>query len=233
MLLFSDAHCHLQNATNPDMAINQARAHGVGKIVCAATHPDDWHSVCNIVSQHHDIHGTVGIHPWHATNIVPMWRDKMIQILIQNPKLQIGEIGLDKYHPNMDTQIDIMCAQMKIAADLKRGVWIHCVGAWDKILKILKDQRNNRPPYTVFHKFNGDVGIIERLINEYNAYFSFANNPKPQTIAAIPIERILTESDSDTPTDVVQNAQNIANILNMDLNQLTSIVNNNLTKVLI
>ena len=120
MLLFSDAHCHLQNATNPDMAIKQARAHGVGKIVCAATHPDNWHSVCNIVSQHHDIHGTVGIHPWHATNIVPMWRDKMIQILIQNPKLQIGlEIEANRnlfknpwiaisgtsYHKSVDAEI--------------------------------------------------------------------------------------------------------------------------------
>ena len=73
---------------------------------------------------------------------------------------------------------------------------------------------------------------MQDLMTLCNAYFSFADKPNPDIIGYIPQDRILTESDTDTPADVIANTKNIANLLNIDLNTLTFIIKNNITKVL-
>ena len=85
----------------------------------------------------------------------------------------VGEIGLDKNKPNMEQQIIIFQKQLDIAIELKRIVFIHCVGAWDKILYVLKQYKKSSIPTMIFHAFNGNDDIIKYLLKNYekNLYF--------------------------------------------------------------
>ncbi len=232
MTSFSDAHCHFQNHQKPDYVIMNARTNGVGKILCNATCQNDWNAVCGVTKNYDDVWGAIGIHPWKASSATDDWHDDLQRYLVANPKLLVGEIGLDKHHPNMDMQTDICRQQLHMAGQMARGACVHCVGAWDKMLHILKEIRHTLPPVIIFHRFNGNTDIVQRLLCGCNAYFSFANNPNPNILRIIPRNRLLTESDSDNPTDVIKNAQHIANVLNINVNDLICDTEHNITKVL-
>ena len=232
MTRFYDAHCHIQNTRTPDELVQNMHAYNVELILCNATQPIEWDTICEMTHRHKNIFGALGIHPWHISQTPYNWQEELKKRLIATPKLMVGEIGLDKHHPNIDKQIAIFQTQLQMAAELRRGACIHCVGAWDKILHTLKENKRALPPVMIFHKFNGNIKIMQDLMTLCNAYFSFADKPNPDIIGSIPQDRILTESDTDTPADVIANTKNIANLLNMDLNTLTFIIKNNITQVL-
>ena len=232
MTRFYDAHCHIPDTQNIDAIVQDMRTHSIEIILNNAARPSEWKFVYNISQRHKNIFGALGIHPWHISQTTPNWQDELRQYLIANPRLMVGEIGLDKYHPNTNEQVDICQSQLKLAAELKRGTCVHCVGAWDKILHILKENKRALPPVILFHKFNGNIKIMQDLISSCNAYFSFADTTNINVIHTVPQNRILIESDTDNPIDVINNTKNIANLLNMDLNTLTSSIEQNITQVL-
>lgn len=194
---YIDAHCHYSGGKNTFFN---------------ATRPDEWDAVVAHVRD--GGHGAIGIHPWYISDANNNAIDKLRQILAKNPKLMVGEIGLDKYRPDMDRQIEIFCQQLYIATQMRRGVHIHCVGAWDKMQKILKCRGQKLPPFILFHRYSGNVADMPRLAEKYNAFFSYNNVNDATRIAQTPGARILVESDMNIPTDTTQIIQNIAAIRN-------------------
>ena len=200
MKKYIDAHCHLFNLELPD---------NIGAIV-NATRPFEWCNVINSVKNNSNVFGAVGVHPWFVADLVAGWDEKLQDLLIQNSEIMVGEIGLDKNRPDMDLQIDVFSRQLEIAAELGRGVHVHCVGAWDKILHVLKGFKTKQPPFVLFHRFSGNAGDVARLCADYNAYFSFMN--ARNVVADVPSNRILIETDSKNPTGIVRVAERVAAI---------------------
>lgn len=222
---YIDAHCHLKsNLLPPD----------VGVAITNATHPDDWESVTKIAGQG-GIYGAIGVHPWHATNLMHGWDEQMCKLLEKNPHLMVGEIGLDKNYPDLPTQLDVFVTQLKLASRYGRAAHIHCVGAWDKLLSALA---NDTPPAIVLHGAATSREIVNALL-KYNTYFSFGRaicNPTHararNALQSVPQNRILTESDSDTPIDVAGVVSKMAEILNRPLADMKNTIYNNAMELL-
>ena len=199
-MIYTDAHCHLApGAQNPEIACriyNSARA-------------ADWAVAVDISERDDDKNfATVGIHPWHITDADAEFESKMMDILSAHPNMMVGEIGLDKYHPDMPRQIEIFNKQLEIATSFRRPIHLHCVGAWDKILHIFRERGTKMPPAVVAHGFNGDAGQIQMLADKYNMYFSY---PAPREggadmarITATPQNKILVETDTFDPNDEIE-----------------------------
>ncbi len=142
---------------------------------------------------------SAGIHPWKVTKINI---SKQLSVIENTAKqkniLAIGEIGLDKFHPDFELQKDVFLNQLHIAETLKKPVLIHCVKAYSELLEILKKENLNIP--VIIHRYSGNITIAKELI-KFGCYFSFGHelfNEKsktPKVFKKIPAENIFLETD--------------------------------------
>ena len=199
---YTDAHCHLLPGTGPVDGI-------VGRI-CNAVRESEWAGFVENCAD--ETFACIGIHPWYIGTVQADWQNRMVQILQAHPQVMVGEVGLDKHHDNMQMQISVLCDQLEIAARFRRPLHLHCVGAWDKILHILKERGRELPPAILAHGFNDNPDLIEKLADKYNMFFSYCvtdvdNAPLVARIAATPRDRLLMESDADNPGVQIQKLQ--------------------------
>ncbi len=219
MQKYIDAHCHASHTPEVGAIVNAARI-------------SDWATVLALVRG--GAYGAIGVHPWYISELPHDWDVYLYKILTDNPGLLVGEIGLDKHKPAMETQISAFIRQLTMAHELDRGVCIHCVGVWDKMANILKINRNNLPPFILAHGYNGPVNMIQKFATEYNMYFSYGgrNLRNPSCILATPHNRILAETDSENPSAVIGIVNKIADILGVDPDKMADIIYDNTNRML-
>ena len=205
-----DAHSHITYITHLQQS-------GVVGTVCCATDDKQWSMLTVLMNQDKQLYGAFGVHPW----FVYLVDDKVIQrlekILKTDSKYMVGEIGLDKYKPDMDKQLDIFIKQFDLAVKLKRTMFLHCVGAWDKILHVLKQYKKVNLPIIVIHGFNANQKITKQLLQYENIMFSVGKNNingRTSRIEQIPDNRILVETDGKSDVVLKDSIKQIANIKN-------------------
>ena len=219
MQKYIDAHCHILSPAQ----MASANDCGVGRFIVNSTHRTDWATIAKMVNGK-SVYGAIGIHPWFVSEIDANWDDEMVNTLARNPHLMVGEIGLDKNHPNMPAQELIFRRGLQIAHDMGRVAHVHCVGCWGKCVEIL--HASALPPTVVFHCFSGSPELASELSHICNAYFSFGssvlNTKSTRTrtaVASVPGNRILVESDAmdvATPTIIPDVVREIAKIRGVD-----------------
>ena len=203
-----DAHSHIDYITHdfqPDV---------VGTC-CCTTDESQWGILGDMMARDNRIYGAFGTHPWFAEDIVKDFDVRLESLLKSNRLFMVGEIGLDKYKPDMEKQLDVFVRQLEIAIRLKRTVFIHCVGAWDKLLHILKQYKQSELPMIVFHSFNGNGQIMQSLLDNYNVIFSFSKNAlydRNCRIEQIPLDKILVETDGNKDVNLIDIISQIAKI---------------------
>ncbi len=212
-LKYFDAHCHI---THIDQQVV-----GVGAITNAAK-ISDWPDIVSVSKMVADIYGALGIHPWYLADTPTDWDRGLEKLLIENPALMVGEIGVDKHKPDPETQIYYFKRQFDIASNLQRGVIIHCVGMWEYMMNFLDKYSGKLPPFILFHRYSGAVANIPRLADKYNAYFSYCN-PNDRRILSTPLERLLPETDASDLTCINVIADKMALVLDTEI---TTFVNN-------
>ena len=225
---YTDAHCHITNCPHTNTMC----------CIYDAINESDWDKVIEF-SNSENIFACIGVHPWFLDDIKSDWESRLYEKLVQNPTIMVGEIGLDKHKPNLEHQIQIFVIQMEIAAKLNRPVHLHCVGAWDKILHILKAQNGKLPPVILAHSFNDNPQIIGQIAEKYNVYFSYnlhdITEKNTDIIRSTPFSRILTESDASDPTTQIQHIcasiETISKILNFSQNETANQIYNNFQRM--
>ncbi len=188
-----DAHSHIDYITHNFQ-------NDVVGTVCCATKESDWPILVDMIKHDKNIWGAFGIHPWFVELSEDGFDKRLEDLLKTNHSYLVGEIGLDKYKPNIEKQLEIFQKQFDIAIRLKRTVFFHCVGAWDKILHVLKQYKQSDLPIIVLHDFNSNDEILDKLLEYESIYFSLGKNALYDRfcrIDKIPMNRILIETDAD------------------------------------
>jgi len=200
--MYFDAHAHLQQLPRLQQAILEAQRSGVHEILCNAIYESDWPIIQKIAQQYSGVHVALGVHPCAVSAIQKGWVVRLEKILKNNPNVIVGEIGLDAQYPNLDDQELALRQQLRLAWSYQRPVVLHCFRAWDRLLHILKTQREKIPPKIMSHSHHGNPNLIPELIQRYNMCFSYSsifvpqNHPKVQAcLKATPLDRLLVESD--------------------------------------
>lgn len=183
-----DAHSHL------DYISHNFQSDVVGT-VCCATKESEWEILVKNISMDQNLYGAFGIHPWFVDTVKDGFDTRLYDLLLMDDSWMVGEIGLDKYKPDMDKQIEVFTKQLDVAVKLHRTVFLHCVCAWDKILHILKQYKLSELPIIVAHDFNGSNEIMDNLIKNYNVFFSF-KKPDLERIQKTPTDKLLIETDA-------------------------------------
>ncbi len=234
---YIDAHCHLLDAPNIDLAISNAQEQGVAAFVCAPATPAQWNAIVDLTHKYPFVFGAVGIHPWNMCELPQNYITVLEDLLIKNPKLMVGEIGLDKNRPDIPHQVHVFTEQLKIAHKYNRGVHLHCIGCWDIVMRVLSENKNALPPFILAHGFSGNKNDIAKLAAKFNMYFSYGpRNLRHQhgaaRILATPQSRILVESDGADSTVVPSLISQISEILNMETDILSDIIYENTKQIL-
>ena len=223
-----DAHSHI------DYISHNFQEDVVGTI-CCATNESDWDKLIDIMQNDKNVYSAFGIHPWFVDSVKNGFEERLETLLKTNRNFMVGETGLDKYKPDMDKQINIFQSQLNIAIHLHRSVFLHCVGAWEKILCVLKQYKQKELPIIVVHDFNANNDILDKLLQYKNIYFSLGKNfvyDRLCRIEEIPSDKILIESDADKNViltniiDKISSVKKEPDIADMIYNNTIKVINN-------
>lgn len=232
MQKYINAHCHLQNFNNVAQVLQNAEFVGIYGFISDAASVNDWEKLLELKKKYENVHVGIGIHPWYINEYSESVLEYMRNILKNNPDIMVGEIGLDKYKADIKKQESIFETQLGLACEFNRSVHIHCVGAWDRLLHILKGLREKVPHLMVLHGFAGSVEISRSLLREYNVFFSFSpviNNWKSRlnVIKEMPLDRVLVESDDANPDVILEVVKKIAEVLGLSVAQVADAIYDN------
>ena len=217
---FADVHVHLYDkrfgATLEELGqyLERAKAHGVGRSVCACASPGDWNRAAEIARKFPDVYPSFGVHPWNCRRVSGDWLAPLANFLDAFvaydgvTKAALGEVGLDFAVRDCDdalraAQEKTLRDQLELADARKIPVAVHSVRSNDRVLSIIREYSN--VPAWLLHGWSATPEEIERAV-EIGAFFSFsarsvAKNARVsrETVARVPRDRILVESDGPTP----------------------------------
>lgn len=154
------------------------------------------------------VYAAVGIHPENCGDFEPGMIDQLRQ-MAKNPRVvAIGEIGLDYYwaeNPPRELQQEVLRRQLRLAEELGLPAIIHDRDAHGDTLEIVREFPRVRG---VFHCFAGSAEMARELIKmgwmlSFNGAVTFKNAKKaPEVIAAVPLEKLMIETDAPYLTPV-------------------------------
>lgn len=245
--MFIDTHCHLTDDYSEygglDAVVTSAINAGVGVIICPTADPDAISPAINIAKKYDNVFNTIGIHPEYAGIDATQF---ITHDILNNQKvLGIGEIGLD-YHEfdcsNRNEQIKLFEQQLNLANQYNLPVAIHTRDAESDTFDILS---SNKIEHGVMHCFTSSYDLAKKMLN-HGFFFSasgiltFKNaTDVRETFAKIPLDRIVIETDSPwcapvpfrgkrcVPKMVIETAKVLANIHNIELDKLETILMTN------
>ncbi len=230
MQLYIDAHCHLKNICNYSDDLEKLISQGICGFICNAENPDNWDNILTLTQQYNNVYGCVGVHPWCIGSLQDDWVRDMQELLNKNSRLMIGEVGLDKNYPDLELQESIFMAQLELAIELNRPIHIHCVGAWDKMLRILKTYKG----CVELHAFSASDEILKQLLKKDNVFFSYSaavldsgRQKLLEVVKNTPADRILVESDTKSPLIIIDIVKRIADIKSVAVDKIADTIYKN------
>ncbi len=151
---------------------------------------------------------SVGIHPWDAHLKISTIE---FQGLITHPNcMAIGECGFDKLKgADLVKQQQMLEYQLKLAVEYHKPVIIHCVKAYDEIIKICEVYHSSIP--IIIHGFNKSYELLHQLLGKgfYVSLSRFAIQKMNFNFTEIPLEKLFLETDEDC-TMTIQEIYQIA-----------------------
>ncbi|MBU2570321.1 MAG: TatD family hydrolase [Gammaproteobacteria bacterium] len=185
--------------------------------------------------EHWDGYYSLGIHPWFIGRQDCRAALQTLESALADANLlALGECGLDRLvGAPFSEQESIFIAQLELAEQCGKPVVIHCVRAFNELLRI-KSKRKSSVPWIV-HGFNNKPSIAAWLVDR-GCYLSFGkallhpNSNAAKVLPAVPGDRTFLETDdSGLGIDSIYRAA--AAILQIDLPELQQHLENNFNRV--
>lgn len=200
-----DTHTHFYDdwlLPDAEAAIQRALDAGVGKMIQADVDSTERPRMWEIGLRHPGVlFQMAGLYPGSVT--ADNWRYELDQVHGITGVVAIGEIGLD-YHEGREyekEQKEVLRLQLELAAQRNLPVNIHLRDAWEDFLTILKDCKHLDLRGNL-HCFSGSYEVYKEA-NRYGNWsvgiggvVTFKNSKLAQTVARIPMEHILLETDA-------------------------------------
>ena len=202
-----DSHCHLNFVEfdeNRNEIINNCKNEFKYIVDCGASIEGNLRTLK--LKEEYDgfIKSTMGYHPVYAGKDDSETTQKTIEQIIENlDNIQaIGEIGLDfsekRSEDELKRQHENFHKMLELASEYDMPIVLHVREAEKHALDIVKEYHNI--PDVIFHCFSGGKTTALEAI-DCGYYISFATNAlfskkHKKNIKAVPLENMLTETDS-------------------------------------
>ncbi|MEE2676784.1 MAG: TatD family hydrolase [Planctomycetota bacterium] len=157
-----------------------------------------------LTSIYNNVFASVGIHPNYTSDAALDHWDRIVKMTKHPRVVALGETGLDRYWDfcPFDLQQDYFDRHIRLSQKTGIPFVVHMRECEQDILDMLIEARARGPLRGVMHSFTGDLAMAEKCL-ELGMYISFAgmvtfkkNEPLRKVAAAIPLDRMLVETDS-------------------------------------
>ncbi|MGL6173634.1 MAG: TatD family hydrolase [Cellulosilyticaceae bacterium] len=208
--MYFDSHAHYDDERfEEDRAVllQQLPLDGISYVVNAAASMESAYTSVQLANEYKYIYATVGVHP-HEVESMKEGDIQILKKLAQNQKVvAIGEIGLDYYYDFSPRELQRIWfkRQLELAKELDLPVVIHsreaCQETFDTLM--LSGVKTG-----VIHCFSGSKELAREYVKKgfyigIGGAVTFKNARKTvEVVEAIPLERILIETDCPYLTPV-------------------------------
>jgi TatD DNase family protein len=161
---------------------------------------------------------STGLHPWFLDDLSESTFKQIAKWVEADNCLALGEAGLDRIcKTDFEWQKKWFIKQAELSETSKKPMIIHCVKAFDEILKIRKQIRAVQP--WIFHGFNNKPEYIPEIL-DVDCYISLGiksleiGTNANKALKQIPPERLFFETDDKFVriSDIYKHASNVLNI---------------------
>lgn len=192
-----------------DQVIERALDSGVQKLILTGTSVRESQKVIEICDSYKQIHpntlyATAGIHPHDADNMNTEQLKQLSTLADHELVVAIGETGLD-FNRNFSStanQVSAFEAQLELAAEKRKSLFMHERDAAEKQIEIITDYRDHLTR-AVIHCFTGDKKTLYRYLDLdlYIGITGWVCDPKRgdalrKIVADIPLDRLMIETDA-------------------------------------
>ena len=252
MTSFVDSHCHInfpELYQNIDSILSKMSSNKVTHALCVSVTLDKLQDIFKIANTYPHIFASVGVHPDYEDIEEPSV-EELCSLAKENKVIAIGETGLDYFRVQGDLtwQRDRFRTHIKAAIQSKLPLIIHTRNAAEDTLKIMREESADQVG-GVMHCFTETLDVAIEAI-KLNFYISFSGIVTfknaidlKEVVRAIPIDRILIETDSpylapvpyrgkiNDPSNVIHVAEEIAKLKNISLEEVGQVTSQNFFKL--
>ena len=208
-----DTHCHLDGEEfreDLDTVVTRAREAGVIAIGVPGIDLKSCDTVMAVCQRYPGYcYPMLGLHP---EEVRADWKVILERIkysltshlspLTSHP-IAIGEVGLDFYWSREfeQEQLEAFEEQVRWSVETRLPLMIHCRKAQNEMMSILKKYSGDLPG-GVFHCFTGneiearELLQFDRFVLGIGGVLTFKKSNLPQTLAVVPLNRIVLETDA-------------------------------------
>lgn len=207
--MFIDSHCHLSFPELREQLPQILQAMGAAQVeaaLCICTTIEEFPTVHAIAQAHPQLWASVGVHPDNEEVHEPTL-DELVSAAASDKVLAIGETGLDYYRLNgrtleqMEWQRERFRTHIRAARQVAKPLVIHTRSSAADTLKLLVEEGGEQAG-GVFHCFTEDLAVAQAAVEmgfyiSFSGILTFKNAQSIRDVAAaLPLERILIETDS-------------------------------------
>ena len=230
--MYSESHGHLRNLADDviEQALARAAAQGVNTVLTAGIDLASSRQAIDLARRFTAIHACIGIHPWNADQYSDSALTELTAFAHDPHVVAISEIGLDYVgrmnrawtfvpdYIDKDIQRTAFTAQLRLAKAVGLPVLVHDRTPDDEVLETLEREANVTTGVAI-HGFTKDREYAQRCIRQ-GMYLSMGvrdvctpeHTPLWDVIQSTPLTRLLIETDSPNPVDVISVAEKIAEL---------------------
>jgi TatD DNase family protein len=180
--------------------VGRALAAGVDHLVVIGETPAAAEKALALAARHPHLSATAGLHPHEAT----AWSGELAAwlegALADDRVVAAGEMGLDYHydHSPRPRQREVFAAQLELAARTGKPAVIHAREADEDVAAVLADFPGVR---CILHSFSSGPALLEAGLRlghyiSFSGMITFRNWRLDDSIRAVPIDRLLVETDA-------------------------------------
>ena len=214
MLIDTHAHIFLEQFESDfDQVLERANGAGIGHILLPAIDVASIDRCVELAEKHADpdsgpvLHAMAGIHPSSVKESTVKDMDAVRAWARDERIIAIGETGLDYYWDRSfdEKQHAFLREHIRLAAEVDKPLVFHDRDASDDLVRILAEEKERceHPERIrgVFHCFGGPADHTRRVLDlgfhmGIGGTYTFKNGGIPDNTAAVPMNRIILETDS-------------------------------------
>lgn len=173
---------------------------------------------------------SMGVHPWKTIDRDVALRDmETLASQCDNKHIvAIGEAGLDRLRGgDMEFQMSVFVAQVELSEKIGKPLIIHAVRTLNEILKVRQTSGATMP--WIIHGFRGGKAKAEKVLST-SIHLSIGEKFSPDTIAAIPDDELIIETDESTLT-IGEIAAKVAETRNTTANAVMTLSAKNIARI--
>jgi TatD DNase family protein len=198
-----DSHCHLADpAFDADRGavVERAARAGVTHVVVIGETPERAEQAIALARDTEGLSATAGVHPHDARSWTAESAEWLRRMLRDPAVVAVGETGLDYHYDFSPRSAQCLAfeAQLELAAETGRPAVIHARDADADVAGVLGNHPGAR---AILHSFSSGPDLLRAAVAlghyvSWSGMITFRNWQHDELIRAVPLDRLLVETDA-------------------------------------